>query len=128
MWYATQPNYFCSAIAAMRLLKKLRGAEDGTANTITVDYVLVYSKEDLLTERSKKFAQKFKDEGGILREFPSADKKGLRDAMYGGSVGRFNAFKLTEYDRLIMTDADGMPMKNMDHLFQLKQVHISSSD
>ena len=42
------------------------------------------------------------------------------DKYYRATYQKFRAFLLTEYDRVVVMDADGFALKNLDHLFLLK--------
>jgi alpha-N-acetylglucosamine transferase len=41
----------------------------------------------------------------------------LKDHYYRGALEKFNTFLLTDYDRVIVMDSDGLVFHNIDHLF-----------
>ena len=47
------------------------------------------------------------------------------DPTWGQSLTKLSIFNLTEYKRIIYFDADGLVMKNMDHLFSLPPTPIA---
>ncbi len=47
------------------------------------------------------------------------------DPTWAESLTKLSIFKLTEYKRIIYFDADGLVMKNMNHLFSLPPTPIA---
>ena len=93
---------------------------------LKVDYVLIYSPENFQhvpssanANRSKLMFESWQREGGILRRFESLSGH-VTDDYYRGCYEKLNVFKMTEYDRVIVMDSDGMAVSNLDHLFLLK--------
>ena len=93
---------------------------------LKVDYVLVYSPatfqhvaNSVNANRSRLMFESWQKEGGILRRFDSLAEH-LTDDYYRGCYEKLNVFRMTEYDRVIVMDSDGMAVSNMDHLFLLK--------
>ena len=93
---------------------------------LKVDYVLVYSPEtfqhvanSVNANRSRLMFEAWQREGGIFRRFDSPSEQ-LTDDYYRGCYQKLNVFRMTEYDRVIVMDSDGMAVSNMDHLFLLK--------
>ena len=84
----------------------------------TVDYVLIYSDEYYKSSspQHSTLFEDWKTEGGILRTFPSLENH-LTDGYYRGCFEKFYVFLLTEFDRVMLMDADGFPNSNLDHLF-----------
>ncbi len=56
--------------------------------------------------------------GGKIRRFKGLGHH-LHDIYYKYSLQKFNAFLLTDYDRVVVMDADGLAASNLDHLFFL---------
>jgi alpha-N-acetylglucosamine transferase len=44
----------------------------------------------------------------------------IQDFYYRGCYEKFYVFLLTEYERVVLLDADGIATNNLDHLFWLK--------
>ena len=63
--------------------------------------------------------QTWQDGGGLLRNFTSL-KAGVKDLYYRATYQKFHAFLLTDFARVVVMDADGFPLKNLDHLFFVK--------
>eukprot|EP00095_Tigriopus_kingsejongensis_P001240 maker-scaffold160_size295910-snap-gene-1.41 protein:Tk01240 transcript:maker-scaffold160_size295910-snap-gene-1.41-mRNA-1 annotation:"hypothetical protein DFA_05069" len=117
VWHATSKTYLCSALTAFIILRDIRRVTQGSKD-FQVDFVLVMVPEDLSDTASQGLLQRWKYEGGVVRNFTSL-KKGIKSSYYRGTYQRFHAFKLVEYDRIVIMDADGFPLKNLDHLFQV---------
>ena len=83
-----------------------------------MDFILIYVPTDLPGKRH--LYKYWQDEGGLLREVKSLRHYLKSDGYYQASYQKFYSFLLTEYDRVIMMDADGVPLKNLDHLFHIK--------
>ena len=45
------------------------------------------------------------------------------DPVWAQSLTKLHLFGLTQYKRLIYLDADGLVLRNMDHLFSLPDAH-----
>ena len=110
VWYATSNPYFCSAIVALKYLKKLR---NGT--NLKVDYVLTYSKADSLNTN---LMNQWKANGGILRNFDGLGQY-LNNGYYKKCLQKFRAMLLFEYQRVIIMDSDGIANHNLDPLFHI---------
>jgi lipopolysaccharide biosynthesis glycosyltransferase len=99
-----------------------------------VDYVLIYSADNFVNvpnsandNRTKEMFDIWQREGGILRNFASLSQH-LTDNYYKGCYERLYVFQLTEYDRVVIMDADGLAVNDLDHLFWLampKDVQVS---
>ena len=56
-------------------------------------------------------------------------KNFVSNPYYKGSLQKFYSFLLTEYLRVIVLDADGVPLRSLDHLFLLRLpygVHLAA--
>jgi len=71
-----------------------------------VDFVMVYSKADLTEKASKKLIKQWQQEGGIARQFDDLKAK-VKNGYYKATYHKFHAFHLSEYQRVIVMDADG---------------------
>lgn len=52
-----------------------------------------------------------------------------KNVYYRGALEKFNTFLLTNYDRVIVMDSDGLAFHNIDHLFGMSfpdGVHIAA--
>ena len=60
VWYATQNNYLCSALVALKHLQSFRNDSD-----FKVDYVLIFSKEDFnaFDDNGQKLLEEWKNVG-----------------------------------------------------------------
>ena len=83
-----------------------------------VDYLLVHAEDDIDNHISQNLLELWKKLGGKTRKMTSL-KSYLQSGYYQGAYQKFFSFNLTEYERVIITDADGIILKNLDHLFLL---------
>ena len=67
---------------------------------------------------NKDMLEMWKQEGGILRNFSTLSSH-LHDSYYQGCYEKLYVFRLKEYARVIIMDADGLAANNLDHLFWL---------
>ena len=81
VWYVTSYPYLCSALTALRLLKKAR-AMDNIPFPFPVDYVVTYVPEDMESSRpAQDLLSDWIKEGGTLRNF-TALRDGVKDTYY----------------------------------------------
>lgn len=53
----------------------------------------------------------------------------VNNPYYKGSLQKFYSFLLTDYARVIVLDADGLPLRSLDHLFLLtfpRGIHLAA--
>ena len=113
-WYVASYAYLCSALVAMKRLQNVK--ED--ASNITVDYVIVYVESDLKSSQDHQLLKTWVIEGGkLMSNFTSLKHYISKNSYYQACYQRFYTFLLTEYDRVISMDADGIAVKSLDHLF-----------
>ena len=101
VWYATDNIYLCSALVAMKQLKKLR-----KSTNMRVDYVLIFSSDDFLDARSK-LLEAWVANGGIIQEFEPLGQY-LKSGYYKKCLQKFHAMLLFEYSRVVIMDSDGI--------------------
>lgn len=129
-WYVSNDIYLCSAFMALNKLKGLRLGDSGLA----VDYVLTFDTEfradDPPDDTIERLLLLWEEEGGLLREFPRLEYPDrVEDSYYEHSYQKFYSFLLFEYERVLFMDADGVPMRDLDHLFLLPlppNVHLAA--
>ena len=69
---------------------------------------------------SKRILPKWSEYGGLLRPINRSLKHHSANFYYRGSFHKFFAFLLYDsFDRVLVMDADGIPVTTMDHLFLL---------
>ena len=79
----------------------------------------MYVPTDLPGEMNLALLDRWVEEGGVLREFSSL-KEGVFNGYYQKTYQKFHSFLLTDYERVILMDADGFVLQNLDHLFLLQ--------
>ena len=118
MWYVASYPYLCSALTAMRLLKRLRAAS--APFPFPVDFVATFVPEDLDTRPARDLLDAWAaEEGGKVRNFTSL-KRGVKDSYYRATYQKFHSFLLTEYERVVVMDADGFAVRSLDDLFLVR--------
>lgn len=103
MTYATDSNYTLGSIVLFRRLRDLRCNGDFVllhSHRLRPDHWLALRMLGVETEKQAKV--------GFIQH-----------AYYQDVLVKLNIFKETDYDKIIYMDSDGMPMKNMDDLFDL---------
>ncbi|KAJ3071250.1 hypothetical protein HK102_006483 [Quaeritorhiza haematococci] len=116
-FYATNDNYAC---AAMGLAQSIEDA-GGRADPSSIDFVVMYTPGV-----SDQFVQKMKDFGFkmIPVRLIQNGVLGPGHSTWGQSVTKLQVFTLTQYERIIMLDADALALKNMDVLFDLPKYFL----
>lgn len=109
VWYATNTEYFCSALAALEFLQTYR-----KSSSLQVDYVLMMDEDTLAA--LKKMIHQWVLKGGLIKKIPSLQFY-INDKYYKKCYQKFQSFLLIEYQRIIYMDSDGFPLQNLDHLF-----------
>ena len=72
------------------------------------------------TSHSKRILPKWVEYGGMLKPIKRNLKHHSESVYYRGSLHKFFAFLLHDaFDRVVLMDADGIPVSNLDHLFLL---------
>ncbi|TRY70741.1 hypothetical protein TCAL_12816 [Tigriopus californicus] len=119
VWYASSPQYLCSALVALKILQNHRSKLGPLPYEL--DYVLMFVDSTLTDKAFANLTEKWEYEGGVLQNVTSLAKfaKG-KSTFYKPTYQKFHAFQLIKYDRLILMDSDGFTMHQLDHLFQLE--------
>ena len=67
VWYATDFDYFCSALVAMKQMQNLR-----IGSNLNVDYIMLFSKTEKI---GKSLLDLWISEGGVIKEYESLGKE-----------------------------------------------------
>jgi hypothetical protein len=111
-FYATDDAYAVAVLVFVRLLRERGVRED-------IDFVVLH--HSLSPGLVQAIAQ-----GGISpRPVPplggtfTSPLRRARSSYFRHSLTKLRVFALTEYDRVVFADADALPLKSLDHLFEL---------
>ena len=75
---------------------------------------------ELSTTHSKRILPKWVEYGGTLRPMKRDLRRHSESLYYRGSLHKFFAFLLhDDFERVVVMDADGVPLSDLDHLFLL---------
>ncbi|TRY74954.1 hypothetical protein TCAL_08660 [Tigriopus californicus] len=118
VWYAASTPYLCSALTALKWLQNHR-LKNPWPIKFHVDYILMFVNKNLPGGVNNDLLGQWKLAGGLLKNMSSVVAAGPHP-YYKATYQKFQAFKLIEYARAIFLDADGIPLKTLDHLFQIR--------
>ena len=75
---------------------------------------------ELSTTHSKRILPKWVEYGGMLGPMKRDLRRYSENLYYRGSLHKFFAFLLHgDFERVVVMDADGVPLSDLDHLFLL---------
>ena len=101
--YAGDPRYVAGVVVVVKVLKLL-----GCKMAIALMHSCALPAADAALLRALNVT---------LVEVHDFQRK--RDAYYRTVMLKLNVFNLTEYDRVVYVEADGVPLKNLDRLFDI---------
>lgn len=105
LFFATSKNHACAVRSMIHQIKYL--------GTREADFVVI-SEEDTFFEKDVIVV-------GMDKDIISSNV-----GYYKYSFQKFQAFKMTQYDRIIWLDADSLIMRPIDHLFDLPAVSVAA--
>ena len=104
IFYATDYDYALSALVAINRLKEL-GAGPG------IDFVLLHlALPKALLSKIGEFGIETREVGPL---------RFVHGRYFRDSLVKLRLFECVEYDRVVFMDADTLPLKNIDHLFEI---------
>lgn len=111
VFYVTEAEYACYAgVNVDRLI------DDLATDLSRIDILFLYTTTEW---RFKQALTTCSRPEVKLLQVPEAPEGITRRDLYSQSYVRFEAFRLTQYERIIILDADGLIVRNLDHLFTM---------
>jgi alpha-N-acetylglucosamine transferase len=108
VFYASSPEYACSALVNIHRLKAL-GVDD------SIDFVVIYPKgtlEAVVLNRIEKL-------GAVPLQVEDMPRAQGHNGYYHYANVKLRVFQLYQYQRIIFLDSDTIILKSLDHLFLL---------
>lgn len=104
VFYATNDSYAAAVLTVARLLRQLGVRDD-------IDLLVLHLPLSPPLERAIA-------EAGIEPRAVSPPRR-VRDRAFRDSLTKLRIFELTDYDRIVFVDADAIPLRRLDYLFDI---------
>ncbi|XP_059094216.1 uncharacterized protein LOC131889197 isoform X1 [Tigriopus californicus] len=126
VWVADGFDEICSALTAFKQLKSFLAPKPQRDD---IDYILMYPSDlDWISQNEAiQLLEKWTELDGILEEVEIKLEHIRQDAVLRKNRLTTHAFSLMEYDKILLLNANGIVLGNMDHLFTQKEENVAQA-
>ena len=120
VWYATNAQYFCSAMVSMEHLLRTN-----PHHNIDLVFIIPEQRRDIISDRALQRLDELRATRTIVIK-ETAIPYHLEKWYYHDVMLKLTAFTLYEYRRVLITDSDALIFRNLDHLFNLPDALVAT--